>query len=49
VPNVGVDLPFWGAEIALMQLSVPKIKQSGGAPKGWFRLNNTPNNNLYNN
>jgi hypothetical protein len=30
--NVGVVLPFLGAEIAFMQLSVPKTKRSAAAP-----------------
>jgi hypothetical protein len=30
--NVAVELPFLGAEIAFMQLSVPKTKRSAAAP-----------------
>ena len=33
-PNVAVELPFLGAEIAFMQLSVPKTKRSAAAPWG---------------
>jgi len=32
--NVAVELPFLGAEIAFMQLSVPKTKRSAAAPWG---------------
>jgi len=32
--NVSVELPFLGAGIAFMQLSVPKTKRSAAAPKG---------------
>jgi hypothetical protein len=37
--NVGVELPFLGAEIAFMQLSVPKTKRSAAAPWGGVRSN----------
>jgi len=33
-PFIPTSLPFLGAEIAFMQLSVPKTKRSAAAPKG---------------